>query len=31
MTSRAIRNYQIDYGLPVTGRLDYRTQASLGV
>jgi hypothetical protein len=30
-TSRAIRNYQIDYGLPVTGRLDYRTRASLGV
>lgn len=31
MTSRAIRTYQIDYGLPVTGRLDYRTRASLGV
>lgn len=31
MTSRAIRSYQIDYGLPVTGRLDSRTRASLGV
>jgi hypothetical protein len=31
MTSRAIRRYQADYGLPVTGRLDYRTRASLGV
>jgi len=31
MTSRAIRSYQVDYGLPVTGRLDYRTRASLGV
>jgi hypothetical protein len=31
MTSRAIRNYQADYGLPITGRLDYRTRASLGV
>ena len=30
-TSRAIRNYQVDYRLPVTGRLDYRTRASLGV
>lgn len=30
-TSRALRNYQIDYGLPVTGRLDGRTLASLGV
>ena len=31
MTSRAIRNYQVDYGLPITGRLDSRTRASLGV
>ena len=31
MTSQAIRSYQIDYGLPVTGRLDSRTRASLGV
>lgn len=31
MTSRAIRNYQADYGLPITGRLDYRTRSSLGV
>ncbi|HEY5811460.1 MAG TPA: peptidoglycan-binding domain-containing protein [Terrimicrobiaceae bacterium] len=31
MTSRAIRSYQADYGLPITGRLDYRTRASLGV
>jgi hypothetical protein len=31
MTSRAIRRYQADYGLPVTGRLDYRTRSSLGV
>jgi putative peptidoglycan binding protein len=31
MTSRALRRYQIDYGLPVTGRLDYRTRESLGV
>lgn len=30
-TSRAVRNYQIDYGLPVTGRLDGRTLASLGI
>jgi Putative peptidoglycan binding domain len=31
MTSRAIRSYQADYGLPITGRLDSRTRASLGV
>ena len=31
MTSQAIRSFQIDYGLPVTGRLDYRTRESLGV
>jgi Putative peptidoglycan binding domain len=31
MTSRAIRSYQLDYGLPVTGRLDDRTAASLGL
>ena len=31
ITSRAIRSYQMDYGLPVTGRLDNRTQASLGL
>jgi hypothetical protein len=31
MTSQAIRSYQIDYGLPVTGRLDPGTRASLGV
>ena len=31
MTSRALRSYQIDYGLPVTGRLDSQTRASLGV
>lgn len=31
MTSRAIRSYQADYGLPITGRLDYQTRASLGV
>ena len=31
MTSRAIRSYQADYGLPITGRLDYRTRVSLGV
>ncbi len=30
-TSRAVRNFQIDNGLPVTGRLDGRTLASLGV
>jgi Putative peptidoglycan binding domain len=30
-TSRAVRNYQIDNGLPVTGRLDGRTLSSLGV
>lgn len=30
-TSRAVRNYQIDYDLPVTGRLDGRTLASLGL
>ena len=31
MTSRAIRNYQLENGLPVTGRLDNRTRASLGL
>jgi hypothetical protein len=31
LTSRAIRSYQADYGLPITGRLDNRTRASLGV
>ena len=31
MTSRALRNYQVDYGLPITGRLDYQTRSSLGV
>jgi Putative peptidoglycan binding domain len=31
ITSRAIRSYQADYGLPITGRLDRRTRASLGV
>ena len=31
MTSRAIRNYQLDNGLLVTGRLDNRTRASLGL
>lgn len=31
MTSQALRTYQADYGLPVTGRLDRRTIASLGV
>ena len=31
MTSRAIRSYQADYGLPITGRLDDRTRSSLGV
>jgi Putative peptidoglycan binding domain len=31
MTSRALRSYQADYGLPITGRLDSRTRASLGV
>jgi len=31
MTSRALRSYQADYGLPITGRLDYRTRSSLGV
>ena len=30
-TSAAIRNFQIDSGLPVTGRLDSRTLRSLGV
>jgi hypothetical protein len=30
-TSRAVRNFQIDNGLPVTGRLDGRTLSSLGV
>ncbi len=30
MTRRAIRNYQFDYGLPVTGRLDYRHSSKLG-
>ncbi|MEO8205201.1 MAG: peptidoglycan-binding domain-containing protein [Chthoniobacterales bacterium] len=31
MTSRALREYQIDYGLPLTGRVDRRTIVSLGV
>ncbi|MEO6055183.1 MAG: peptidoglycan-binding domain-containing protein [Chthoniobacterales bacterium] len=31
MTSRALREYQIDYGLPLTGRVDQRTIVSLGV
>jgi len=31
ITSRALRSYQIDYGLPVTGRLDNRTRESLGL
>jgi Putative peptidoglycan binding domain len=31
MTSRALRSYQADYGLPITGRLDSRTRESLGV
>jgi hypothetical protein len=31
MTSRALRDYQLDNGLPATGRLDNRTRASLGV
>ena len=31
MTSQALRSFQIDCGLPVTGRLNYRTRASLGV
>lgn len=30
-TSRAIQHYQVDNGLPVTGRLDGRTLASLGI
>jgi hypothetical protein len=30
-TSRAIQHYQVDNGLPVTGRLDRRTMASLGI
>jgi len=30
-TSKAIQHYQVDYGLPVTGRLDRRTLASLGI
>ncbi len=30
-TSRAIQHYQVDNGLPVTGRLDSRTLASLGI
>lgn len=30
-TAKAVRNYQIDNGLPVTGRLDGRTLSSLGV
>lgn len=30
-TNRALIQYQADYGLPVTGRLDSRTRASLGV
>ena len=31
ITSRAIRSFQLDYGLPVTGRLDNRTRANLGL
>ena len=31
MTNQAIRSFQIDYGLPVTGRLDSRTRTRLGV
>ncbi len=31
MTRAAIQTYQNDYGLPVTGRLDRRTVANLGV
>jgi hypothetical protein len=31
LTSRAITQYQADYGLPVTGRLDRATLKSLGV
>lgn len=30
-TNRALIQYQADYGLPITGRLDSRTRASLGV
>lgn len=30
-TSEAIQRYQRDYGLPVTGRLDGNTRASLGI
>ncbi len=30
LTSRAIREYQADYGLPITGRLDRATLKSLG-
>jgi peptidoglycan hydrolase-like protein with peptidoglycan-binding domain len=31
LTSRALAQYQSDYGLPVTGRLDRATLKSLGV
>lgn len=31
LTSRAIAQYQADYGLPITGRLDRATVKSLGV
>lgn len=31
MTRAAIQTYQSEYGLPVTGRLDRRTVANLGV
>jgi peptidoglycan hydrolase-like protein with peptidoglycan-binding domain len=31
MTSSAVATYQEDQGLPVTGRLDRRTRASLGI
>lgn len=30
-TNQALLQYQSDYGLPITGRLDHRTRASLGV
>jgi peptidoglycan hydrolase-like protein with peptidoglycan-binding domain len=30
-TSSAVSRYQQDYGLPVTGRLDGNTRASLGI
>jgi hypothetical protein len=31
LTSRALAQYQADYGLPVTGRLDRATLKSLGI